>query len=97
MSESIRSAVMRSVTNVERAFLIKSLATGIRLDGRKPHEFRNMTFEFDEEQRGLVTVRLGRTLVLAVVTATVIRPYPDRPAEGTVSYHVQLSCSPDAL
>lgn len=86
------------LTNVERAFMLKAISAGIRVDERRPFDFRPAHFTFDPAQRGLLTVRLGEgergqrdTVVTAMVTASVVRPFPDRPAEGSVVYHVALS------
>jgi exosome complex component RRP45 len=77
-------------SNLERTFILKALETQCRLDERALSEFRHIQFNFDNT-RGHVTVRLGGTTVTAVVTASVIRPYPDRPAEGVINYYVNLS------
>lgn len=89
------------LTNMERAFMLKAISTGgNRLDERRPFDFRPVKLFFDPQQRGLLTVCLGEgrgqqgprdTLVTAMVTATVTRPFLDRPAEGSVTYHVALS------
>lgn len=87
------------LTNMERAFMLKAIsASGVRMDERRSFDFRPVQFSFDPQQRGLLTVRLGEggqgqrdTLVTAMVTATVSRPFPDRPAEGSATYHVALS------
>ena len=36
-------------------------------------------------------VRLGETKVLAVATADLVEPYPDRPTEGVLQFFVELS------
>lgn len=78
-------------SNLETNFVKKALANGIRLDGRKPFEFREMNFLFDSEQRGSVIVKRGLTQVVASVYATLTSPFPDRPADGIVNFHVNLS------
>lgn len=82
---------MLLVSNLEKKFILAALETGCRLDERRPTEFREVVFDFDEHQRGHVTVHLGQSKVLAVVTATATRPYPERPAEGIVNYYVAIS------
>lgn len=82
---------MLLVSNLEKRFVLAALEGGSRLDERRITEFREVAFDFDESQRGHVTVHLGQSKVLAVVTATATRPYPERPAEGIVSYYVAIS------
>ncbi|PJF19526.1 hypothetical protein PSACC_00655 [Paramicrosporidium saccamoebae] len=79
------------ISNLERSFILKALCSGVRLDERTLNSFRDTSFLFHPTQRGHVTVHLGQTKVLAVTTATIIRPYVDRPAEGTINYFVDLT------
>ena len=77
-------------TNLQRNFLLKAFGEQVRVDERRLQEFRPVLFDFNKEQRGHVTVRQGNTVVLALVTAVVARPFPDRPTEGVVAFHVNL-------
>jgi exosome complex RNA-binding protein Rrp42 (RNase PH superfamily) len=43
------------------------------------------------EGKAIAEVSLGNTRVVAVVTATVTAPFPDRPAEGFLSFNVNTS------
>lgn len=79
------------VSNLERAFILKALDEGARLDERSSNAFREVTFHYHPIQRGHVTVHLGRTRVLAMVTCTLTRPYADRPAEGNVNYFLDMT------
>ncbi|WWD20843.1 hypothetical protein CI109_105320 [Kwoniella shandongensis] len=66
---------------VQKEFLLAALAEGRRLDGRLPLEMRKVEYIFGEEL-GCVECRLGKTAVLAQVTATIAKPRDDRPYEG---------------
>jgi exosome complex component RRP45 len=76
---------------LEKNFALEALQAGIRVDGRKVDEARLVDFEFSSTQHGTVTVRLGKTKVLSSVTAEVVEPTADRPAEGFVTFSVDLS------
>lgn len=83
-----------AASGLERSFVLQALAAQVRTDERSLGCFREIAFAFEHAQRGSVTASLGGTKVLAVTTATLARPYPDRPAEGLVGFHVSLSaCS----
>lgn len=47
-------------SNIERQFILDSLISGHRLDGRDLDAFRSLELEFGEEY-GLADVRLGKT------------------------------------
>ncbi|KAK8850668.1 hypothetical protein IAR55_004588 [Kwoniella newhampshirensis] len=67
--------------SVQKEFLLAALAESRRLDGRLPLEMRKVDYIFGEEL-GCVECRLGKTAVLAQVTATIAKPRDDRPYEG---------------
>ncbi|WWC98319.1 hypothetical protein V866_005210 [Kwoniella sp. B9012] len=67
--------------SIQKEFLLAALAEGKRLDGRLPLEQRKIEFVFGEEL-GNVECRLGKTAVLAQVTASIVKPREDRPYEG---------------
>jgi len=75
----------------ERSFLLSSLASsGLRIDGRTATDWRQASINFPGGS-GLVEVRLGSTKVVAVTTADLIQPFPDRPNEGNVNIVVNFS------
>ena len=63
---------------------------GIRVDGRTPEDMRSIEIKFGDKA-GTVEVLLGRTRVVATVTADIVPPYPDRPAEGMLSFFADFS------
>ena len=76
----------------EQAFIMKALSEGLRVDGRRTHELRPISIAFGTDgAKGSVQVRLGETKVLAVATADLVEPYPDRPTEGVLQFFVELS------
>ncbi|ODN83072.1 hypothetical protein L202_01294 [Cryptococcus amylolentus CBS 6039] len=66
---------------VQQDFLLAALAQGKRLDGRLPLEMRKVQYVFGEEL-GCVECRMGKTAVLAQVSASIVKPREDRPYEG---------------
>ena len=74
----------------ERAFILQALATStLRVDGRGTHDMRPIRLSFGrEESTSYAEVQLGRTRVRVVVTSEIVRPYPDRPVEGFLSFNV---------
>ncbi|KAI4599726.1 hypothetical protein KJ359_001462 [Pestalotiopsis sp. 9143b] len=74
----------------EKAFLLQALKEGHRLDGRKFEQFRKLELTFGD-QYGVSDVTLGKTRVLAKVSAEVTAPYPDRPFDGIFTITSELS------
>lgn len=72
----------------ERVFVRDALAGGLRVDGRGPLDMRAVGLTW---RPGAAEVQLGRTRVLAVVTADMVEPFPDRPAEGFLAFYVNFS------
>jgi exosome complex component RRP42 len=72
--------------------IISSLKKGVRLDGRKPLEFRPMTIEtgFISTAEGSARVKVGDTEVLAGVKMNVGKPYPDTPDSGVLVVNAEL-------
>ncbi len=54
--------------------------TDIRIDGRSPLDIRALNITFGQKT-GTVEVQIGRTRVLASVTADIVPPFHDRPNE----------------
>ncbi|ELU39792.1 exosome complex exonuclease rrp45 [Rhizoctonia solani AG-1 IA] len=73
-------------------FVLTSLRASppIRVDGRSPMQARDPELTFGDSL-GWVECRMGKTSALANVSATMTRPRPDRPYEGTVTIHTELS------
>ncbi|KAL0252479.1 hypothetical protein I308_101871 [Cryptococcus tetragattii IND107] len=67
--------------SIQNEFLLAALAEGKRLDGRLPLQMRNVHYIFGDEL-GCVECRLGKTSILAQVSATIVKPRDDRPYEG---------------
>ncbi|RPB24003.1 hypothetical protein L211DRAFT_861976 [Terfezia boudieri ATCC MYA-4762] len=76
-------------SNNEKAFVLEAIQQGLRVDGRQLDEFRKVDISFGEEF-GLTDIKLGRTRVIARVSAKVTKPYPDRPFEGIFSITTEL-------
>ncbi|HIH24127.1 TPA: exosome complex protein Rrp42 [Candidatus Woesearchaeota archaeon] len=72
--------------------IISSLKKGVRLDGRKPLEFRPITIEtgFISTAEGSARVKVGDTEVLAGVKMAVGKPYSDTPDRGVLMVNAEL-------
>ncbi|MCX6710141.1 MAG: exosome complex protein Rrp42 [Candidatus Woesearchaeota archaeon] len=70
----------------------KALSEEVRLDGRKPMEYRSIEVETGiiETAEGSAKVKIGETEVLCGVKMEIGTPYPDTPAEGTIAVNVEL-------
>ena len=87
------STTMSECQRPRRASCSKSVAAGMRVDGRRnlePAALCAIAFGADGAA-GSVQVRLGGTKVLATATAELIEPFPDRPTEGVLQFFVEFS------
>ena len=76
--------------SVQKEFLLEALAEGKRLDGRVALQLRPIRLEFGQEL-GWCTASLGKTRVLAQVTASIVKPRDDRPYEGFLIINSEIS------
>lgn len=83
----------------QKQHLLKYLAKGLRYDGRKPLDFRNVTIEYDvsKSAEGSACVRIGKTEVIAGVKMAIEKPYPDTADKGNLMVNAELRpmASPD--
>jgi exosome complex component RRP42 len=65
---------------------------GIRYDGRKLTQYRDISIEFDvsNSAEGSAKVKIGNTEVIAGVKLGIEKPYPDTPDEGMLMVNVEL-------
>jgi exosome complex component RRP45 len=91
----------------EREFLFSALKESLRLDGRSPLEVRTPTLTFGPElgwvecalgktrSIHLFTLQSEPFLidirVLAQVDAKMVKPQPERPFEGSITIHSEIS------
>ncbi|KAH9910977.1 ribosomal protein S5 domain 2-like protein [Epithele typhae] len=69
---------------------VYALKQSLRLDGRAMLEMRPPTLHFGPEL-GWVECTMGKTRVLAQVDGKMVRPPPERPLEGMLTIHSELS------
>ncbi|RDB22013.1 Exosome complex component rrp45 [Hypsizygus marmoreus] len=74
----------------EKEFLFNSLKESLRLDGRSPLELRTPVLTFGAEL-GWVECALGKTRVIAHVEGKMVKPPPERPFEGMITIHSEIS------
>lgn len=77
---------------MEKEHMLKSLKTGIRYDGRKLLEFRQIVVEQDvtNSAEGSARVKIGETDVFVGVKLAVEKPYPDTPEKGNLMVNSEL-------
>ncbi|KAI9851213.1 MAG: hypothetical protein M1838_004225 [Thelocarpon superellum] len=74
----------------EKSFVLNALREKVRLDGRGFDDFRKLRLTFGEEF-GVADVSLGKTRVIARISAEVTKPFVDRPFDGVFTISTELS------
>ncbi|KAF2497726.1 hypothetical protein BU16DRAFT_559462 [Lophium mytilinum] len=74
----------------EREFILQGLKENIRLDGRPFDAFRSLELNFGDEH-GVADVQLGKTRVIARVSAEVTAPFVDRKFDGIFNISTEFS------
>ncbi|KAI0492424.1 hypothetical protein KFK09_026696 [Dendrobium nobile] len=74
----------------EKKFIETALSKNIRVDGRSPVDYRQLTIKFGRED-GSSEVQLGETHVIGLVSGQIVQPYRDRPNEGTLAIFTEFS------
>lgn len=76
-----------------KEYIRNNIAKGVREDGRKPGEMRDVKVETGviEKAEGSARVRIGKTEVIVGVKIDVGTPFSDRPEEGVLMTGVELS------
>ncbi|KAG9308739.1 ribosomal protein S5 domain 2-type protein [Chiua virens] len=74
----------------EKEFTYEALKQSLRLDGRGALELRTPTITFGPEL-GWVECTYGKTRVVANVDAKMVKPLPERPSEGILTIHSEIS------
>ncbi|XP_004240124.2 exosome complex component RRP45A [Solanum lycopersicum] len=74
----------------EKKFIESALESELRVDGRRPFDYRALTIKFGRED-GSSEVQLGQTHIMSFVTSQLVQPYRDRPNEGTLSVFTEFS------
>lgn len=72
--------------------LVETLRKGVRFDGRKLNEFRNIEIEtgVSETAEGSSKVKLGNTIVMAGIKIEMVKPYEDASDEGTLMVNAEF-------
>ncbi|KLO09684.1 ribosomal protein S5 domain 2-like protein [Schizopora paradoxa] len=74
----------------EREFALSALQQSMRIDGRTLLEIRPINLTFGPAL-GCVECELGKTRVLAFIDSKMIKPPEERPLEGIISIHSEIS------
>ncbi|KAL1355689.1 hypothetical protein HN51_007684 [Arachis hypogaea] len=74
----------------EKKFIETALLSELRVDGRRPFDYRKLTIKFGKDD-GSSEVQLGHTHVMAIVSAQLLQPYKERPNEGTLAVFTEFS------
>jgi exosome complex component RRP42 len=80
------------ISSLQKEKIEEYLASGKRLDGRGPADYRDIEVEMNisKNAESSVRVKFGKTEVIAGVKMAVVAPYPDSPAAGTFMTTVEL-------
>ncbi|MCH7850311.1 MAG: exosome complex protein Rrp42 [Nanoarchaeota archaeon] len=80
------------ISSLQKEKIIEYLASGKRLDGRGPLDYRDIKVEMNisKNAEASVRVKFGKTEVIAGVKIAVVAPYPDSPNAGTFMTTVEL-------
>jgi exosome complex component RRP42 len=72
--------------------MLKALDSGIRIDGRKDDQYREIVIEtgISANAEGSAKVKIGNTEVLAGVKMSIEKPYPDTPDQGSMMIGAEL-------
>jgi len=81
---------MANLSTNEKEFLVKSLKTGLRLDGRGLLDHRNLSISFGHTF-GNIELSLGNTKIQAKIVSSLEEPKKDRGNEGFLRFKVDLS------
>lgn len=75
-----------------RQHILNSLSKGIRFDGRKPEDMREVTVEYgvSNSAEGSARVKIGETEVIVGIKLAVEEPYPDTPDKGKLMVNAEL-------
>ncbi len=81
------------MTKAAKEHIIASLSKGIRFDGRKLDELREITVElgFSVSAEGSARVKMGATEVIAGVKMGIEKPYPDTADQGNLMVNAELT------
>ncbi|KAF5179117.1 Exosome complex component rrp42 [Thalictrum thalictroides] len=74
----------------EKKFIETALLSDLRVDGRRPFDYRRLTIKFGKDD-GSSEVQLGQTHVMGFVSSQMVQPYRERPNEGTLSIYTEFS------
>ncbi|XP_073106094.1 exosome complex component RRP45A isoform X1 [Elaeis guineensis] len=85
-----RLANIGRMTVNEKKFIETALLSDLRIDGRRPFDYRKLTIKFGRHD-GSSEVQLGETHVMGYVTSQLVQPYRDRPNEGTLAIFTEFS------
>ncbi|XP_024962418.1 exosome complex component RRP45B-like isoform X2 [Cynara cardunculus var. scolymus] len=85
MEQRLANSLIMTVN--EKKFIETALLSDLRVDGRRPFDYRKLSISFD----GSSEVQLGNTRVMGFVTGQLVQPYRDRPNEGTLAIYTEFS------
>jgi len=81
------------MVNGSKKYIKALLQKGLREDGRKLDEYRNVEIEYGvsaKSAEGSARVKIGGTEVVAGVKMEVGEPFPDKPDQGTIVVNAEL-------
>jgi len=80
------------VSENEKTFVLNTLKDQkLRTDGRALYDIRSLKVNLLPGTPGKAEVQLGTTRVIAIVSAEIVEPFPDRPTEGFFLFNTEFS------
>jgi exosome complex RNA-binding protein Rrp42 (RNase PH superfamily) len=78
------------VSQIEKNFFINHLKSELRVDGREPDGYRNISITKLDEN-GQVETKIGNTMVISQVFCKLIAPHKERPSEGVIVFTIDTN------
>jgi exosome complex component RRP42 len=85
-------STMEEANTLRQRDLISLLSTGVREDGRRLDEFRNIEIQTSlyEKADGSAMVKIGNTVAVAGIKVELGEPFPDTPNDGVLTVSLEL-------
>lgn len=89
---SMTPSNQRIVSKLKRSSIVSLIKKGLRVDGRKLDEYREITVipNYISKAEGSAYAKIGGTLVIAGLKVGIGTPYPDMPNSGVITINAEF-------
>ena len=89
---SMTPSNQRIVSKLKRSSIVSLIKKGLRVDGRKLDEYREITVipNYISKAEGSAYAKIGGTLVIAGLKVGIGTPYPDMPNSGVITVNAEF-------